>query len=296
MDKISVGLLQLSASDSPEENFEKTISFIREAADLGAQIICTQELFKTKYFCQVESWDYFKFAEPVNENSPTIRELSKTAKDKNVVIIASLFEKRAEGIYHNTVAVIDADGKYLGKYRKMHIPDDPQFYEKFYFTPGDLGYKTFRTKYAKIGTLICWDQWFPEAARLTAMKGADIIFFPTAIGWLPEEKETEGEIQYSAWETVQRGHAVANGCYVASVNRVGFEESPDRKTGIQFWGQSFICDPMGKITKKASPDKEEILIDEVDLSKIDKTRTVWPFFRDRRIETYTDLTKRWLED
>jgi len=194
------------------------------------------------------------------------------------------------------VAVLDADGKYLGKYRKMHIPDDPHFYEKFYFTPGDLGYKVFKTKYCKIGTLICWDQWFPEAARITAMKGADIIFYPTAIGWLPEEKEEYGEAQINAWETVQRGHAISNGCYIAAVNRVGYEPSPDGNSGIEFWGSSFVSDPSGKIISKAPTDREEIIITEIDLTQIDKTRTVWPFFRDRRIESYYDLSKLWLED
>ncbi len=294
--KVSLGLIQLSAGENPEENFEKTLSAIEEASRSGAQIICTQELFKTRYFCQVENWDYFSLAEPVNEKSETIKKLSKIARSNKVVITASLFEKRAEGMYHNTIAVIDADGKFLGKYRKMHIPDDPNFYEKFYFTPGDLGYKVFKTKYADIGTLVCWDQWFPEAARLTAMKGAQIIFYPTAIGWLPEEKEEFGDSQYNAWEIVQKGHAVANGCFVACVNRVGFEPSPDGNGGIEFWGQSFVCDPYGQIVKKAPADKEEILIAEIDLSMVEKTRIVWPFFRDRRNDSYQDLTKKWLED
>ncbi|HHG74600.1 MAG TPA: carbon-nitrogen hydrolase [Persephonella sp.] len=294
--KVSLGLIQLSAGENPEENFEKTLSAIEEASRSGAQIVCTQELFKTRYFCQIENWDYFSLAEPVNEKSETIKKLSKIARSNKVVITASLFEKRAEGMYHNTIAVIDADGKFLGKYRKMHIPDDPNFYEKFYFTPGDLGYKVFKTKYADIGTLVCWDQWFPEAARLTAMKGAQIIFYPTAIGWLPEEKEEFGDSQYNAWETVQKGHAVANGCFVACVNRVGFEPSPDGNGGIEFWGQSFVCDPYGQIVKKAPADKEEILIAEIDLSMVEKTRIVWPFFRDRRNDSYQDLTKKWLED
>ena len=295
-EKITVALLQSKSSNDIQKNIEKTEAMIEEAAKKGANIICTQELFKTNYFPQVEDWDYFKLAEPVNENSETIKRFSKIAKKTGTVIILSLFEKRADGIYHNTAAVIDADGKYLGKYRKMHIPDDPHFYEKFYFTPGDLGYKVFNTKFGKIGVLICWDQWFPEAARLTAMKGAKIIFYPTAIGWLPSEKEEYGKSQYNAWETIQKSHAVANGIYIASVNRVGFEESPDGNEGIEFWGQSFISNPYGEIIKKAPADKEEVLIAEVDLSIIDETRITWPFFRDRRIESYLDLTKRWLED
>jgi N-carbamoylputrescine amidase len=217
------------------------------------------------------------------------------AKDLKVVIIASLFEKRTEGIYHNTAVVIDADGSYLGKYRKMHIPDDPHFYEKFYFTPGDLGYKTFKTKYADIGVLICWDQWYPEAARLTALSGAKILFYPTAIGWLPSEKESFGNPQYNAWETIQRSHAIANGCYVVAINRVGYEESPDGNEGIEFWGQSFVSNPYGELLVKGSVDKEENIICEVDLSIIDSVRTTWPFFRDRRIDSYQDITKRFID-
>jgi N-carbamoylputrescine amidase len=217
------------------------------------------------------------------------------AKDLKVVIIASLFEKRTEGIYHNTAVVIDADGSYLGKYRKMHIPDDPHFYEKFYFTPGDLGYKTFKTKYADIGVLICWDQWYPEAARLTALSGAKILFYPTAIGWLPSEKEEFGDSQYNAWEIIQRSHAVANGCYVVAINRVGYEESPDGNEGIEFWGQSFVSNPYGELLVKGSVDKEENIICEVDLSIIDSVRTTWPFFRDRRIDSYQDITKRFID-
>ena len=286
----------MSCSDDTEENLNKTVNLIKEASSKGANIVCTQELFKTPYFCQTEDWDNFKLAEEINKNSETIKILSSVAYENNVVIIASLFEKRAEGIYHNTAVVIDADGKYLGKYRKMHIPDDPHFYEKFYFTPGDLGYKVFKTKYAKIGVLICWDQWFPEAARLTAMKGAEIIFYPTAIGWLTDEKEEFGNSQFNAWETIQKSHAVANGCFVASVNRVGFEKSPDGNSGIEFWGQSFVSNQYGEIISKGSQDKEEIIISEIDLSTIDETRITWPFFRDRRIDSYQELTKRWLED
>ncbi len=286
----------MSCSDDTEENLNKTVNLIKEASSKGANIVCTQELFKTPYFCQTEDWDNFKLAEEINKNSETIKILSSVAYENNVVIIASLFEKRADGIYHNTAVVIDADGKYLGKYRKMHIPDDPHFYEKFYFTPGDLGYKVFKTKYAKIGVLICWDQWFPEAARLTAMKGAEIIFYPTAIGWLTDEKEEFGNSQFNAWETIQKSHAVANGCFVASVNRVGFEKSPDGNSGIEFWGQSFVSNQYGEIISKGSQDKEEIIISEIDLSTIDETRITWPFFRDRRIDSYQELTKRWLED
>ncbi len=295
MDKVAIALIQHSCSEDIKENEEKALNMIETAAKNEANIICTQELFKTRYFCQVEDWDYFKYAEEINENNRTIKKLSKIAKDFSSVIIASLFEKRAKGIYHNSIVVIDDKGDIAGIYRKMHIPDDPHFYEKFYFTPGDLGYKVFKTKYGNIGTLICWDQWYPEAARLTALKGADIIFYPTAIGWLPEEKEEYGESQYNAWETVQKGHAVANGCYVVAVNRVGFEPSPDGNSGIEFWGQSFISNPYGEIIKKASVDKEEILISEIDLKLIDETRIVWPFFRDRRIDSYQDITKRWIE-
>ena len=295
MDKVNVGLIQMKCSDDLEENFEKTLEKIKDLAKSGADVICTQELFKSKYFCQVEDWSYFKLAEEINENSKTIKTLQTMAKDLKVVIIASLFEKRTEGIYHNTAVVIDADGSYLGKYRKMHIPDDPYFYEKFYFTPGDLGYKTFKTKYADIGVLICWDQWYPEAARLTALSGAKILFYPTAIGWLPSEKEEFGNSQYNAWETIQRSHAVANGCYVVAINRVGYEESPDGNEGIEFWGQSFVSNPYGELLVKGSVDKEENIICEVDLSIIDSVRTTWPFFRDRRIDSYQDITKRFID-
>jgi len=292
---VNIGLIQTKNSSNIKENFEKTIEYIIKAAKDGANIICTQELFKSLYFCQTEDWENFKLAEEINPENQTIKILSEIAKQYKVVIIASLFEKRTAGIYHNTAVVIDADGEYLGKYRKMHIPDDPHFYEKFYFTPGDLGYKTFKTKYADIGVLICWDQWYPEAARLTALSGAKIIFYPTAIGWLPSEKEQFGKSQYNAWETVQKGHAVANGVYVVAVNRTGFEESPDKNEGIQFWGQSFVANPYGEIIKKASEDKEEILIVPVDLDMIEEVRTVWPFFRDRRIDSYQDITKRFID-
>ncbi len=295
MDKVNVGLIQMSCSDNLEENFEKAIENIKDLAKKGAHIVATQELFKSKYFCQIEDWEYFKLAEKIDENSKTIGTLKTIAKDLNVVIIASLFEKRTEGIYHNTAVVIDANGDFLGKYRKMHIPDDPHFYEKFYFTPGDLGYKTFRTKYADIGVLICWDQWYPEAARLTALSGAKIIFYPTAIGWLPSEKEEFGESQHNAWKTIQKSHGVANGCYIVSINRVGFEKSPDENEGIEFWGQSFVSNPYGEIIVKGSVEKEENIICEIDLSIIDSIRTTWPFFRDRRIDSYSEIVKRFID-
>ena len=294
MEKVKLALIQHRCSEDVKENFQKAVSMIEDACKNGANIICTQELFKTRYFCQVEDWDYFSLAEEINENSETVRTFLKLSKDYNSVIVSSIFEKRAKGVFHNTVVVFE-NGEISGIYRKMHIPDDPHFYEKFYFTPGDLGYRVFKTRYGNIGTLICWDQWFPEAARLTALKGADIILYPTAIGWLPEEKEDYGESQYNAWETVQKGHAVANGCFVAAINRVGFEPSPDGNGGIEFWGQSFICNPYGEIVKKASVDKEEVVLAEIDISSIEETRVVWPFFRDRRIESYSDLTKRWIE-
>lgn len=276
----------------PKENLAKAVAKTREAADKGAQIICLQELFTSVYFCQVEDHKYFQLAEEIP--GPSTDALSEVAKEKNVVIIASLFEKRSAGVYHNTAAIIDADGKYLGKYRKMHIPDDPLFYEKFYFTPGDLGFQAFETKYAKIGVCVCWDQWYPEAARLTALRGAQILFYPTAIGWHPSEKSEHGKRQHDSWETIQRSHAIANGCYVAVPNRIG-HEAPDGGDGIEFWGQSFIADPSGQILTKASVDKEEILIAELDLEALDVQRTHWPFFRDRRIDAYGEIQKRLID-
>lgn len=291
-DKIITGLIQTSCSEDKRENIEKTLDFARRAAKAGANIICTQELFATQYFCQSEEHKYFELAEPID--GQTTKLFQKFSKANKVVSIISIFEKRANGVYHNTAVVIDADGEVLGFYRKMHIPDDPLYYEKFYFTPGDTGFKTWKTKFGKIGVLICWDQWYPEAARLTAIKGADIIFYPTAIGWHPSEKAQVGDDQLNAWQTIQRAHAIANGCYVAACNRIGHER-PAGGDGIEFWGQSFICDPFGRILKQASHDKEEIVIAEVDLKKVDETRTHWPFFRDRRIDFYGDLTKRWDE-
>src|SRR6059058_6212892 len=263
---VNIGLIQTACSPDPQANLKKTLAATECAAKQGAKIICTQELFRSQYFCQSENHDYFKLAETIP--GPSTDAFQKLAKKYKVVIIASLFEKRAAGVYHNTAAIIDADGALLGIYRKMHIPDDPLFYEKFYFTPGDLGFRAWQTKYAKIGVLICWDQWYPEAARLTAMQGADILFYPTAIGWHPSEKKKYGQIQHSQWETIQRAHAIANGCYVAVTNRVGLEK-PGNGVGIEFWGQSFVAGTSGEILAKAGPDKEENLIVVVDLSKVD---------------------------
>ncbi len=290
--KIKIGLLQAAVLPQPEENLKKTLELAEQAVAKGAQIICTQELFKSYYFCQEENHENFKLAESIP--GPTTEAFQQFARKYNVVIIASLFEKRAAGVYHNTAAVIDADGKLLGIYRKMHIPDDPLYYEKFYFTPGDLGFKAFQTKYAKIGTLICWDQWYPEGARLTAMQGAEILFYPTAIGWHPSEKAEYGEDNHSSWELIQRGHAVANGCYVAAVNRVG-HEAPAGGDGIEFWGQSFVAGTSGQLLAKGSVDRDEVLVVEIDLNKVDVTRTHWPFLRDRRIDAYGDLTKRLID-
>ncbi len=287
--KVTLGLLQHACSPNPAENLKKTLQLAEKAAKQGAKIICTQELFRSQYFCQAENHDYFKLAEPIP--GPSTTALQKIAKKYGAVIIGSLFEKRASGLYHNTAVIIDADGSLLGIYRKMHIPDDPLYYEKFYFTPGDTGFKAWQTKYGKIGVLVCWGQWYPEGARLTAMAGAEILFYPTAIGWHPKEKGEYGVNQHGAWETIQRAHAVANGCYVAAVNRIGVEK-PEGGDGIEFWGQSFVAGTSGQILKKASVDKEEILLQEIDLNKVDVTRTHWPFLRDRRIDAYGDLTKR----
>ncbi len=290
--KVTLGLLQHACSASPAENLKKTLSLAEQAAKKGAKIICTQELFRSQYFCQSENHDYFKLAEPIP--GPSTQAFQKIAKKHGVVIIASLFEKRAGGLYHNTAVIIDADGKLLGIYRKMHIPDDPLFYEKFYFTPGDTGFKAWQTKYGKIGVLICWDQWYPEGARLTALQGAEILFYPTAIGWHPKEKAEYGTNQHGAWQISHQGHAVANGCYVAAVNRIGLEK-PVGGDGLEFWGQSFVAGTSGQILAKASTNKEEILIVPVDLGKVDVTRTHWPFLRDRRIDAYGEITKRFID-
>ncbi len=294
--KVKIGLIQMSCGDDLEANHQKLVVQIRAAAAQDAKIICTQELYKSRYFCKTADTALFELAETLDENNATIKELSALARELDIVIIASLFEKRAAGLYHNTAVVLDANGRFLGKYRKMHIPEDPHYYEKFYFTPGDLGYKAFQTKYAKIGVLICWDQWFPEAARLTAMHGAEIIFYPTAIGFTPAEKASGETTTYEAWEVVQRGHAVANGCYVTAVNRVGSEGSANSGGATEFWGQSFVANPYGQIEKQASADQEEILFHDVDLALIEESRNdLVHFFRDRRIDSYAPITKRYLD-
>ena len=288
--KINIGIVQMSCSGDVDDNFDKALIQIREAAAKGAQVICLQELFKSLYFCDVEDHKNFELAEAIP--GPSTNSLGALAKELGVVIIASLFEKRAHGLYHNTTAVLDADGSYLGKYRKMHIPDDPAFYEKFYFTPGDLGYKTFQTKYAKIGILICWDQWYPEASRITALMGAEIMFYPTAIGWATDQDEDTNKEQYDAWQIIQRSHAVANGVHVVSVNRVGFEQDG----AMKFWGGSFVANPQGKLMYLASHDNEETTVVEVDTKATDHYRTHWPFLRDRRIDSYQPITKRYLDE
>lgn len=288
---VNVGLIQVACSPDPAANLEKTLAAADSAARDGAQILCTQELFRSQYFCQSEDYAHFQLAEPIP--GPTTAAFQSLARKRRVVVIVSLFEKRAAGLYHNSAAVIDADGSLLGIYRKMHIPDDPLYYEKFYFAPGDLGFRAWQTRYARIGVLICWDQWYPEAARLTALQGAEVLFYPTAIGWHPREKAALGEQQHAAWETIQRSHAIANGCYVAAVNRVGNETLAGE--GIEFWGQSFVAGPFGEVLGKAGPVREETLLVPLDLHKLDDTRTHWPFLRDRRIDAYSGLTERLLD-
>jgi N-carbamoylputrescine amidase len=288
---VSIGLVQLRCSADRDANTTQAEAAIRTAAARGAQIICLPELYRSLYFCQSEDHANFALAEPVP--GPTTTALGELARELKVVIVASLFEKRAEGLYHNTAAVIDADGSYLGKYRKMHIPDDPLFYEKFYFTPGDLGFKVFQTRYARVGVLICWDQWYPEAARLTALRGADLLCYPTAIGWHPSEKTEHGTSQHQSWELIQRSHGVANGCYVVSVNRTGHEGDP--QGGIEFWGQSFVSDPSGTILARADIDTPAVLVVPIDLARLDVQRTHWPFLRDRRIDAYSDIMRRFID-
>ena len=287
-EKFRVGLVQMSCADHAATNMDKTVALIRQAAQRGAQVICTQELFRSLYFCQTQDLQLFDLAETIP--GPSTEILGRLAAELGVVLVASLFEKRAAGIYHNTAAVLDADGSLLGLYRKMHIPDDQLYFEKYYFTPGDLGFKAFDTRYGRLGVLICWDQWYPEAARLTTMQDVSILFYPTAIGWHPREKAEFGEAQVSAWQTMQRSHAIANGVYVAAVNRVGHEGAMDG--GIEFFGNSFICDPFGRVLEQAGRREEEILIAEIDPAQQEITRRNWPFFRDRRIEYYGPLTRR----
>lgn len=293
--KVRVALVQQRVGPDQLANLERAIEGIREAAAGGAQIVCLQELFNWYYFCQREDHDFFRLAEPIP--GPTTDRLGEVAAELGVTVVASLFEKRAEGLYHNTAAMLDGDRGYIGKYRKMHIPDDPQFHEKFYFTPGDLGFRKWDTAAAPIGTLICWDQWYPEAARLTALTGAEVLFYPTAIGWLPAEKDEYGERQREAWQTIQRSHALANGVYVCAVNRTGHEVlpgSPEGHQGIEFWGSSFIADPDGRIIAQAG-EGEEVLLADCDLGAVDRARTHWPFLRDRRIDAYDDLTRRFID-
>jgi N-carbamoylputrescine amidase len=289
---VQVGLVQMRCTANAEENTRRAMAGVREAAAQGAQIVCLPELFRSLYFCQSEEHANFALAEPVP--GPSTEAFGALARELGVVIVASLFEKRAEGLYHNTAAVLDADGAYLGKYRKMHIPDDPLFYEKFYFTPGDLGFKVFSTRFGRLGVLICWDQWYPEGARLTALRGADVLFYPTAIGWHPSEKAEHGLAQHQSWELIQRSHGVANGCYVVSVNRTGHEG--ESGGGIEFWGQSFISDPQGTILAKAPVDEPAILVQPLDLGKLDVQRTHWPFLRDRRIDAYGEITRRFIDE
>lgn len=286
--EVKLGLVQMTCTANKQENLDKAIVKVRAAAAKGAQIICLQELFTSLYFCDVEDYDNFNLAEAIP--GPSTDALQEVAKELGVVIIASLFEKRTQGLYHNTTAVLDADGTYLGKYRKMHIPDDPGFYEKFYFTPGDLGYKVFKTKFATIGVLICWDQWYPEAARITTLMGAEILFYPTAIGWATTQDEATNQEQHNAWQTIQSSHAIANGVHVVGVNRVGEE------AGVKFWGGSFISNPFGKLLYKGSVDNEEVHVQEVDLAKSDSYRVHWPFLRDRRIDSYQPIVKRFIDE
>jgi N-carbamoylputrescine amidase len=289
--KFTIGLVQMRCGLDPRENLDKAAERISEAAKEGAQIVCLQELFRSQYFCQKEDAATFDLAEPIP--GPSTELLGKVARDRGVVVIASLFERRAAGLYHNTAAILDADGSVRGLYRKMHIPDDPLYYEKYYFTPGDLGFRAHDTKFGRIGTLVCWDQWYPEGARLTALRGADILFYPTAIGWHPRENEQYGHAQASAWQTIQRAHAIANGVYVAAVNRVGHEGPADG--GIEFWGGSFVADPFGVILKEGSRTDEEILVVECDRARVEDVRRNWPFLRDRRIDAYGPITNRFLD-
>ena len=298
VDNYTIGVIQMSCTAEPDDNLDRAVLHVREAAKRGAQVICLPELFKTQYFCQREDASLFDLAEPIP--GPSTKRFAELARELHVAIVVSLFERRAPGVYHNTAVVLGADGALCGLYRKMHIPDDPLYYEKYYFTPGDLGYKVFETGFGKIGTLVCWDQWYPEGARLTALQGASVLFYPTAIGWHPAEKEEWGAAQYDAWRTIQRSHAIANGIYVAAVNRVGHETGNIRGRqaegqGLEFWGGSFIADPFGRIIAEAEHEKEEILIGEVDLKLMEEVRRNWPFLRDRRIDSYAPITQRFID-
>ena len=287
-----IALIQMRCGPEPRKNFAHAIDFIRDAAKNGAEIICLPELFRSQYFCQLEDHDNFSLAETIP--GPSTDALTKLARELGIVIIASLFERRSAGLYHNTAAIVDANGELLGKYRKMHIPDDPLYHEKFYFAPGDLGFQNWKTARGNLGVCVCWDQWYPEAARLTALRGAEIIFYPTAIGWHPKEKKESGKAQHSSWETIQRSHAIANGCYVAAANRVG-HETPAGGDGIEFWGQSFVCGPDGEIIAKGSVDREEIVTADVDWKRVNEHRTHWPFLRDRRVDAYAGIQQRLID-
>ncbi|HEX7034965.1 MAG TPA: carbon-nitrogen hydrolase [Pseudomonadales bacterium] len=291
---LTLGVVQMAMSDDPEANTDKAENMVRDAAGRGAELICLPELFRSRYFCQTEDYERFRLAEPVP--GPTTERFAALAKALDVAIVLSLFEERAPGLYHNTAALVDGALGYVGKYRKMHIPDDPRYYEKFYFTPGDLGFRAYDTRRTKVGLLVCWDQWYPEAARLTAMMGAQVLVYPTAIGWHPEEQKVVGPAQHDAWETIQRSHAIANGCYVVAANRTGFEPDPSGNGGIQFWGQSFVVAPDGSIVARAGQDEETVLIVELDLARIAAQRQGWPFLRDRRIDAYAPLERRFLDD
>jgi N-carbamoylputrescine amidase len=285
-----VGIVQFACSPDVDANLRKALESIRDAAGKGANVVCLPELFRSQYFCREEKAELFDLAESIP--GPSTEAISEIARKTGVAVIASLFERRAPGLYHNTAAVIDADGRLLGVYRKMHIPDDPLYFEKFYFTPGDTGFVNFDTRFGRVGTLVCWDQWYPEGARLSALGGASVLFYPTAIGWHPSEKEQFGAAQLDAWRTIQRAHAIANGVYVAAVNRIGFEGPPEQ--GLEFWGSSFIADPFGQVIAQASTDKEEVLVAEIDPNRMDEVRRNWPFLRDRRIDAYGAITNRWI--
>jgi N-carbamoylputrescine amidase len=289
-DVFKVGLVQMRCGDDPEANVERALAGIREAVGRGAQMVCTQELFRTPYFCQRQDPALFDLAEPIP--GPTSERLARVARETGTVVVGSLFERRAAGVYHNTAVVFDADGSLCGLYRKMHIPHDPLYFEKYYFTPGDLGFRAFDTRHARVGALVCWDQWFPEGARLTALQGAEVLVYPTAIGWHPSEKEGVGESQRQAWQLIQRSHAIANGVFVAAINRVGHEGPADG--GLEFWGSSFVCDPFGVILAEAPTDREAVLVAECDRARLEEVRRNWPFLRDRRVDAYEGVTRRWL--